>query len=820
VRDFNGTPQTDYGFAYFDEKDLNVLDDLSEFYERCLRYVRAKDEHTATSYDKYICISSALRTKIIDNWISSQKKYLLQNIKRFYYVSLEYNLDSPIKMHVFSNGLENEFETLSRKVNMPTDDIFTMESLLDIGNNLIGDFSGNVLETLASNKIPSVSYGLWFHMGLFKQSTNALGQVEMPYNLNSLPHPWVMERPEYSYPIFFGGRVDNEDTPKPSWTPDVIVKASSMDYPISGCCNGVVNTVRFWKAVPNVEFPSDYSLHNDYLRACNDEAETVKFLINLPTDEPSRQTSELHIKQQYFLAAATVKDIIRRHVDQQKNSIREIADKALICLADCRCGLVIVEFIRVLTYDYGIDIKEAVKMAQKIFISFLPLSENGDMLKCPLYIIESLLPSHVKIIMDMNYIILENARLLHNVSDYEAREISLIEEGAIRKVRMANLLLLFSKSVLGFSENAVEHVSNLHFKVPIKVFNIKIKPDISAISVRRWLFCINKKLTKLIISKIGDAWITDNSKLADFEKFVKDYSVQNEYENIKTKAKEKYLRFIYGESVGNLPSASKYLFISNSRKISIANSQLTILLYIACRYIRLSEEKDLLPRVYLFSGRAVPNDFYGKRLVTLLSIFSLALRDCPKLQVRFIHNDNALVKENFLAAGDIAEYISLPGTVETTEYNIYRCASNGLITLTGQNIFENKAVEKLGEGCAFGFENIDAKYDDYRIASVFEKMPILQKAFDLVDKWISDFSGNEDEENKLHTFLSNIRERDDSKNFMSFDEYYKIQEKIDSTYTNRCEWLSMALRNIARVGKCSLDNVITSLYNDNYVRRK
>jgi starch phosphorylase len=789
------------------------LDDLSEFYETYLRYVRLKDEHSATLFDKYVGISGALRVKISDNWIASQKKYLLQNVKRLYYVSLEYDLGSPLKMHVSSSGLYNDFENLKRKANLSEDELFSVELLLDLGNSFIGDFSGNLLETLAANSIPSVAYGLWYQMAQFKQSPHVLGQVEAPNNLDSSKYPWLVDRPEYNYPIFFGGRAVEGSNP-PSWIPNDIVKASSMDYPISGNGNGVVNTLRFWKAVPNIEFPLDYSLHNDYSRACNDEAETVNFLLNLPMDEPSRQTSEQNIKQQYFLASATVKDIIRRHMNFQKNHIREIADKAMICLADSRCGFVIVEFIRVLTHDYGVDIKEAVGITKKVFVSFLPLAENGDMLKCPVYIIESLLPLHIKVIMDINHIILENAKTQYNANEDELREISLIEEGAIRKVRMTNLLLMFSKSVFGFSEASVDCLKKSYCKMPIDVFNIDIRSGISAISIRRWLFYTNKKLTNLISSKIGNAWIFDNRKLADFERFVKNLHVQNEFEHIKNKHKENFLRLKGKELDLDLPPASKILFISHSRRISVANSQIMMLFYIACRYIRLMNGEDLLPRIYLFSGRASPNDFYGKRLVTLLSIFSLALSDCPKLQVRFIHNNNTTVNEDLLAISDMSEYISLPGTFETIDYNIFRCAVNGVVTLTGANIFEVNAAAKLGEGCSFGFWKPNVKYDDYKVIDAFVKSPLLQKAYDLIYKWVHDFYGSEDEEHKLYPFLSNFHERDDSKSFMYFDKYCKMQEKIDSAYMNKFEWLSMALRNISRAGVGSLDEAITSLYNN------
>ena len=787
------------------------MDDIGRFLGQYFKFFRAKDESNVTLYDKYIGISGVLRNDVIENWTATQKNYMQNNVKRLYYISLEYNLGSPIKMHTVSNCLEKEFEHLKKYTGVSENDILSKEPLMDLGNGFVGDFSGSFLETLSSNGIPAVAYGLWYGMAQFKQSQNALGQIEEPYYWSSLYNPWIVDRPEYNNSVFFGGRVSYDDK-KPLWIYDDVITATPVDYPISGYHNKIVNTLRFWDAVPSMEFRSDYSLHNDYIRACDDKIESIKFIRYLFNEEPSRQTSELHIKQQYFLACASIKDIIRRHVKTQKNSIRTICDKAKIVLADCRCGFAIVEFIQILVYDYDIPIEEAVVIAKKTFVVSFPLIGNGEYPKVPLYIFNSLLPNHVKIIMEMNHIILQKARDLYHISDDEAREISIIEEGAMQKICMANLTLMFCGEVYAYSEGNAEYIKNVVSPNVIRIFDIDVKPSFSAVSLRRWLLYANRRLANLVSSQIGEKWINDNSKLADFEKSVKNVSVQNEFEKIKNSAKENFIKKIGGADLKE--PLAKTLFVTHSRRITLANSQILMLFYIACRYIRLNRGEELIPRVYLFTGRAQPFDFYGKQIVSLISIFSLALQNCPKLRVHFIHNFDCSIEEELLSAGDISEYVSSPYCLETVAFNIFRGAVNGTVAFTGINKCEKDIVAKLGDNTSFGVGEQNIDINGYDVNSVMENTPILQEAFDLVYQWIKDYSGGEEEEKKLHPILSNLRSRDEMKMFACFNEYCKAHDEVDNRYKNRTEWLATALRNVARAGVGTFDKTVLSLYSE------
>ena len=785
--------------------------DLTDLFEAYLRYFRLKDKNTANCYDKYTAISCSLRTKITDNWLATQKKYLNENQKSVYYISLEYNLGSPIKMHTSAAGLEKEYESLKKYAAFSDEDLLKSEPSVELGNNLLGDFAGNVLETLASKGIVSVAYGLWYDLAQFKQSKNSHTlQIEEPYYWTSMPHPWSLEDCESKHSVYFGGTIKPMDSGKEYWDFKDVITATAFDYPLSGYRNEFANTLRFWKATPSSRFNEDYTNHGDYIRACDDKMNSIRFSRYLFNDEAFRQTSELHIQQQYFLASASIKDIIYRHKVLQGNPIASIAEKVQIILADCRCGFAIIELLSALIYDYDVPIAEALKIAEKVFIVSIPLSDNMEFLNIPLYIFEAILPFHFKVVEKVNQLILDKARDDYGISDDEAREISLIEEGAMKKVRMANLLLLFSRKVLTFSENDAKHINDLVCPNTLRFFNVDISPAFSAVSIRRWLYYTNGSLAKLVSSKIGSEWISDNGQIAKFEKFTNDISVQNEFEKIKLAAKKKFFksRKIYFSD----EFLSEALFIAHSRRITMANSQILMLFYIACRYIRLGEGENLVPRVYLFAGRASPADFYGKQLFALMKIFTRVLEAHPKLQVYFTLNRNASTDESFLTAGDVSEYISSPLTLEAPAFNIFRCAANGIITLTGANKSEVQTALKLGEKTTFSFGNPDADPNDYDINYVIERNPIIQKAFDLIYKWVKDCAGGEEEERKIYPLLQNLRSRDEMKMFLHFEEYCWVQDEIDAAYQNKSKWLAMALRNISRAGAGSIDDAVLSLF--------
>ncbi|MCL2845227.1 MAG: glycogen/starch/alpha-glucan phosphorylase [Chitinivibrionia bacterium] len=802
------------------------MNDDNKFLEKYFKYFRAKDENSATQYDKYIGISGVLRAHVIENWIKTQKAYLGNNeIRRIYYLSLEYNLGSPIKMHSVSNELQSHLDIMLEQEGIERSEINAKEPPMDLGNGFIGEFSANILEVLASKGIPSVAYGLWYGMAQFRQAVknnsdkSILGQLERPYYWSSLYNPWVVDRPEYNNHVCFGSRscyggcLGKKNPDESIWICGDRVMATPVDFPISGYRNKVVNTLRFWNALPSEDFSSDYMLHSDYVRACDEKSDSVKFLRYLFSEEVSQQTSELHIKQQYFLAAASIKDILRRHLSQN-NSIETICDKAQIILADSRMGFAIIEFIRILIAHFEISVEKAVGIARKTFVISLPLVDGGQFPKVPLYILETLLPQHVNVIMKINHWLLDKARKEYGASDDDLREISLIEEGAIKKICMANLSLMFSGSAFSYSQSGADHIKNVALPKTSRIYSVDIKPTFSGVSLRRWLLYSNKHLADLITSKIGEGWIKENSKLADFERYSQNAAIQKVFTQIKAYAKEEFLEKMFNDIAIAKNSLLDTLFITHIRKITLGNSQVLMLLYIAARYLRLRRGEKLVSRAYFFTGRALPFDFYGKQLVSLVNIFSRALKDCKELQVHFVYNCTTSLEEELLAIGDMAEFISSPYSLEPSSFSAVRAAANGMVPLSGANSVDIDTVSKIGLDSCFYLENTDKDISGYDINAYVENTPVLKEAFELVEKWIKDYSGGEEEEGKINPLWENLRYRDEMKIFSFFDEYCRAQDKIDAAFADKSEWSSMALRNIARSSAGSLDNTICSLYGD------
>ena len=788
------------------------ITDLLEVYLNTFRFKSMKD---ANINDKYVGISCVLRAKVARSWLSSRKKESCKNkkdehTKSAYYISLEYNLGSPMKMQTTAADLKKDFGKLMKIADVSEEILLEAESPVELGSTVYGDFTGNILELFASKNIPSVAYGLWYDFGQFKQTVNyKWQQEEMPYYWTFFAHPWLIENSNKKYPVPFDGKIRIIDDNTFVWDyDDVIISAGSLDYLIPGYRNKFVNTMRFWKALPNAKFNKDYSHHNDYVRACDDNAASVKFMRHLFYDETFRQTSELHIQQQYFIASASIGDIVTRHYTDE-NGIDNLAKDAVIVLADCRSGLAIIELVRILCGFYKKKIAEAVAMVRKIFVATMPLSDSREFQNIPLYVFETMLPAHHETILKINDFIINEA-LDRGANGDDLIEISLIEEGAMKKLRMANLLLLLSRKILTYSENDAENVMKIILPNTSHFYkNINVEPSFSAISIRRWLVYTNENLTKLISSKIGTDWIKDNSKLEDFERFIYDTSVQSEFEKIKLAEKDKFLK----KMGGYFPREA--LFINHSKKITMANSQILLLFYIAYRYLRLEENKEnLIPRIYLFSGRATPTDYYGKQLFTLIGIFAEKLKDNPKLRIHFTCNRNALTDGNFLAAGDVVEYVSSPDTVEVSAFNIYRCAANGIITLNGANKVESQAAKKLGKDTTFSFGNPDADTSNYDVNSLIESSKALRDVFKWLYEIVKEFLGDAEDAEKIYPLLNTMRTRDEMKNLLNFREYCEIQDEIDTAFKDKEKWNAMALRNIARSRVGSIDNAVWSIFNE------
>jgi starch phosphorylase len=790
------------------------MKDFDTFYKWYLRYFQSKDSATATLYDKYMALSYAVRTHIADNWINTQRRYKDEGSRRVYYISLDYNFGRSLNRYIVDAGIEDDIGSMAATINATMEEISACEPEFDLGNDPKGFGAQCVLETLASQGVPAMGYGLWYEYGRFKQQIINGMQFEQPYNWKAENHPWNVNRPEYAYNVAFGGSVsgstkNGSEVLLGSWLPDEVVTASPWDYPVVGYKNGVVNTVRFWEAVTSGEFHPDYQNHGDYARACDEKADSINMTRYLFPDGDVKQTTEVRIKQQYFLAAASLKDIVRRY-KSSNSDIHSIGDKVVIHLTDSKCAIAVIEMVRILTAEEGVTFSDSLKIIKKLFIFSSHALSYDDLETWPLYLLEKILPLHANIIYEINHHILNSIREKGGLTDDEAKQISLIEEGSVKKIRLAHVAAMFSHYVTGASEFQIKILKNSLFSSFSKFFGTEFVGGMNGVSIRRWLTIPNPELSALITRAIGSSWKGDNRELIKLISHCDSEEWQTQFSAVKNSAKRKVFNSL-GTQYGLLiPGES--LLVGQFRKIHSAYRQSLELFYVIHRYLRLKKGESLIPRTYIIGGRSAPADFLGKQLVHLINMMSeLINRDSStnsKLQLFFIANSNASVEEYYLPAIDLAEYPSAKGAVAFS-VDILKYVVNGAIPLMGSNEADQEVADLLGQKHVFRFKEKFDENEVYDSTTIVESNSDLKEIFEFIENHISDFVDGD----KVLPFLATLRYNDEHRMMGVFEEYVALQERVDSHYKEGAKWSEWALHNISRAGLGSLDGIIDNFYN-------
>jgi starch phosphorylase len=789
------------------------MDNFKNFYNLYLRNFLSKDELTATIYDKYMALSYAVRTHIADQWISTQYTYRNNRVKRVYYLSLDYSFGRSLKRYIVDAGIEGEVEEMASTIGATMDELFACEAEFDFGNSPKGEIAHCVNETLASQGLAAMGYGLWYNYAGFRQKITAGRQEEVPYNWKAYQHPWFVRRTEYNQQIGFGGHITQaqDSSVLGTWVPDQYVIASPMDYPVVGYKNGVVNTVRFWEGIATGEFHPDYLNHGDYTRACEEKHDSTDVTLYLFPDDSVRKITDVRIKQQYFLAASSLRDILRRY-ENSGDPIREIGSHIVIHISDSKCAIAVIEFLSVLMHQNGITLDESLRIAEKVFIFSSTAMDHSQIEKWPLYMMDKILPFHAKLIRELNQRFLDHLRQKKQLPDEAARNLSLIEEGMVQKVRMGNICVLISQFVSGISNYQTQKLRDEMFSEFNQYFNKSFIPGLNGISLRRWLIIPNKQLTSVINAYIGKRWIGNNRELLTLENKSDDPAFHADIQRVKNESKVwlcSYLTKEFGQSVD--PDA---MFVMHNRRIHMAHGQILQILYILHRYFKIKNGETPAARNYILGGYAPPSDFLSKQLIHLINIVAEIINSDPetvtKLRVIFIPNCTASKEEFLLPAIDLLEQ---PSARDHVAYglNIMRYVVNGAIPAVGANPPDREIAHILGRDNVFSFgddvQNGEAQTD---LVDRVNGEGVLTPIFEFLDEKVPAFPRGEE----LYPLLSAIRYTDEYGFLKFFDEYCAMHDAIDALYQNESEWASRVIKNIGRAGLSSLDDLILEFYNN------
>ncbi|HVX76591.1 MAG TPA: glycogen/starch/alpha-glucan phosphorylase [Bradyrhizobium sp.] len=786
-----------------------------------MRLAIGKDAGMATRHDWYQAAALALRDRIVHHWLTSDKESYDAGRKRVYYLSLEFLIGRLFTDALNNMGLLPVFEAALGDLGVDLWDLRKCEPDAALGNGGLGRLAACFMESMATLAIPAIGYGIRYDFGLFRQIIAQGWQQEYPDEWLSFGNPWEFQRPELVHHVHFGGsleRVTEENgRERVIWHPAETIQAVAYDTPIVGWRGQHVNALRLWSARAPDPLRLDVFNTGDYLGASAEQARAeaiCKFLY--PNDE-SAAGRELRLRQEYFFVSASLQDLVNRHLESD-GQLRSLATKAAVQLNDTHPSLAVPELMRILVDIHHFRWDEAWKITVAT-LSYTNHTLLPEALEAwPIELFERLLPRHLDIIYRINvaHLALAETRCPGDI-DFRA-SVSLIDERSGRRVRMGQLAFVGSHRINGVSamhsdlmKETVFH--DLHYLYPDRITN-----KTNGITFRRWLMLANPKLTELLRQVCGEAVLDDPSYLSRLENRASDSAFQQQFRSVKHHNKMALARLI-GErlNIGIDPAA---LFDVQIKRIHEYKRQLLNILEAVALYQAIKDEpqRDWVPRVKIFAGKAAASYRYAKLIIKLINDVAETVNNDPaiggRLKIAFLADYNVSLAEVIIPAADLSEQISTAG-MEASGTGNMKLALNGALTigtLDGANI---EIRDHVGpENIAiFGMEALDVlerRRQGLDATDVINRSPRLSRAIDAIER--GDFSP--DDPRRFESIAHALRHLDHYMVSADFDSYYEAQRGIDARWQVVPAWTRASILNVARMAWFSSDRTIREYAED------
>jgi len=791
-------------------------DALAEEIIERLTYRIGKNAAAAKSHDWLAASILVIRDRVIDRWIETTRETYEAGGKRVYYLSLEFLIGRLMRDAISNIGLMDEMREALSSLGVDIDLIRELEPDAALGNGGLGRLAACFMESLASVDIPAYGYGIRYVNGMFRQEISDGWQVELPETWLAHGNPWEFERREASYEIGFGGVVDlaaadGSGDHARSWKPQDRIIATAFDTPVVGWRGKRVNTLRLWTAQPIDPILLEAFNAGDHIGALRESNKAEALTRVLYPADSHQAGQELRLRQEYFFSSASLQDIVRRHI-QYFGDIRSLPDKAAIQLNDTHPAVSVAELMRILIDLHNLDFDEAWDITRRTFgytnHTLLPEALES----WPIHLFEQLLPRHMQLVYAINAKLLIEARRDHGFDDGAISAISLIDEGGERRVRMGNLAFAGSHSVNGVSALHTELMKETVFAAFHRLYPDRINNKTNGITPRRWLMQCNPELTALIREAIGEAFLDDAEALRALTPFAEDAAFREKFAAVKL-AKKVALSNLLRERMG-LKIDPAAMFDTQIKRIHEYKRQLLNIIEAVALYdqIRSHPERDWVPRVKLFGGKAAPSYHNAKLIIKLANDVARVINHDPAVQgllkVAFVPNYNVSLAEIMMPAADLSEQISTAG-MEASGTGNMKFALNGALTigtLDGANVEmrDHVGAENM---IIFGLtaeEVGKARAEGHQPRAIIEASRELSQALHAISGGV--FSP--DDRDRYKALVAGLYDHDWFMVAADFDGYAAAQRRVDRIWEDRDSWNAMAIRNVAGMGWFSSDRTI------------
>jgi starch phosphorylase len=780
-----------------------------------LQYNIAKDQYTYTPYDTFLSLSYTVRERMIERWIATQQKYHADNVKRVYYLSLEFLMGRLLGNNIYNMGIDRACSEAVADLGLDSEDIEDQELDAGLGNGGLGRLAACFLDSMATGRFPAIGYGIRYEFGIFNQKIVHGYQTEVPEQWLQYGNPWEIERPEYKFRVKFYGRTlyytGQDGKAAVAWidTDDVI--AIPYDTPVPGFGNDTVNTLRLWSARSPNEIDLEHFHVGDYIGACQDKLVSENISKVLYPNDSNHSGMELRLKQQHFFTSASLQDIVRRFL-HHNSDFQDFPRLNAIQLNDTHPAIAIAELMRLLLDQQHLEWDVAWDISRRTFAYTNHTLMPEALEKWPVSLMKRLVPRHMDIIYEIN------SRFLREVSYHfpgdidRLRRMSLIEEGAEQKVRMAFLAIVGSHSVNGVADLHTRLLTSGLVRDFYEMWPERFNNKTNGITQRRWLNKANRGLADLITRTIGDGWVTDLDQLKQLIPYADDHAFQDEWLAVKQQAKERFARKLYAWD--GLTLDASMLFDVQVKRIHEYKRQLLNVLHCVHLYneIKAGRTENMIPRTVLIGGKAAPGYVTAKLLIKFVNNVAGIINGDPQtrpwLQVFFAPNYRVTMAEYIIPAADVSEHISTAGTEASGTSNM-KFALNGapiIGTMDGANI---EIFDAVGEENIFIFglrahEVEERRMRGYQPRGYYERNESLRAVLDLMT---SGFFSPE-EPHLFRPLWEGLLSDDRYMIMADFESYVRCQQTVARTYADRRHWARISILNTANMGPFSSDRTI------------
>lgn len=800
--------------------DMNS-ESLAADFRRHYVYDLGRDRTCRLLHYAFRAIVLAQKDRLIERWTKTRCNYKEHDCRRVYYLSMEYLMGRALSNAMLSLGTSSATAKALYDLGLDMEEIASSEKDAGLGNGGLGRLAACFLDSCATQQLPVVGYGIRYEYGMFRQLIQDGAQMEEPDHWLENGNPWELERPEYTQRIQYGGRSeiyqDDSGRLRGRWIGSRDVLAVPYDIPIPGYQNDTVNTLRLWRAVATHEFDLGEFNAGFYPESVAAKTAAEHITMVLYPNDASENGKELRLKQQYFLASASLKDVLRRWTAIHGEEFFQFHEKNCFQLNDTHPAFAVPELMRLLMDDYGLEWDEAWKITTSTmaYTNHTLLPEALE--KWPVRMFKQWLPRLLDIIWEINARFLaELARHWPGDMDRQ-RRMSVIEEGDDPQVRMAYLAIIASFSVNGVAALHSELLRKGLFKDFYELWPEKFNNKTNGVTQRRWLAACNPGLRELITDTIGTGWITDLKVLKKLARHADDPEFQQRWREVKRANKVRLADLVQDQC--GISFNPDVLFEAQVKRMHEYKRQLLNALHVIHLYDRIKrgDTADWQPRCILFGGKAAPGYFMAKRIIKLICNIAAVINNDSAigdlLKVVFLPNYHVTAMEVVCPGADLSIQISTAGKEASGTGNM-KFMMNGALTigtLDGANI---EILDAVGADNFFLFglnaEEVREK------GSHYDPMGIINNDDDLarVMHLLSSGHFNQFEPGIFDPIVKAITSRWDQWLVAAdFRAFVEVQKRVAEAYRDPKRWTAMSVRNVAASWKFSSDRTIRE-YNE------